>query len=182
MTEVCGKRSQGTIVNEKAKRTAPKRAAPRDSRSSESQSHIPASAANNFTAAATLKAFASGSAIPRNVSGEKAADCPFAANGEPHAFHRLRHGSEPSFHASRTALAQGAIWVATSFRFGFAGGSWGSEFHGGRLIAWSTGKIVLPPTKAGRRNRIGRRRNARKIRIGRGRRSHDAARLRANAV
>jgi hypothetical protein len=110
----------------------------------------------------------------RIVSGENAADWPFAASGDPHAFHRFLHGSDPSFHASRTAFDQGPISVATSFRFGLEGVVWGSALHGGKLSAWSTGKIVRVVTNAGRRKRTGRRRNAKKRRTESGRPSQRA--------
>jgi hypothetical protein len=118
----------------------------------------------------------------RNVRGKKAPDCPLAASGEPHAFHRFRQGSDPSFHAIRTAFAHGAISVATSFRLGFVGGMRARAFHGGRLIAWSTGKIVRLEVNAGRRKRTGSRRNARKNRDGIRRARSVAAPRTANAV
>ena len=64
------------------------------------------------------------------MKGEKAADWLFAASGVPHPFQRSRRGSAPSFHASRTASAQGSIWLATSFKYGLYEGPVPSEAHG----------------------------------------------------
>ena len=164
MTDVWGKSSHGTIVKENAKTTAPNSAAVRERPSSASHSEAPPlSATNSFRATARLNALASGSAIMRNVKGKNAADWPLAASGDPQPFHRFRQGSEPSFHAIRTAFAHGAISVDTSFRFGSTTGGCGSAFHGGRLIVWSTGKIVRFPVNAGRRKSAGRSRNEKNL-------------------
>jgi hypothetical protein len=118
----------------------------------------------------------------RNVNGENAADCPFAARGVPQPFHRFRHGIDPSFHAIRTAFAQGPIWVATSFKFGFAGVGCGRALQGGRLTAWSTGKMVRVVTNAGRRKSAGSIRKTTQNRPGMGRPSQRATATQAIAT
>jgi hypothetical protein len=105
------------MVRESAKSTAPNAADARDTPSSRSQREVPASARNTLAASWIVKAAHRAKGSIRNENGEKGADCPFAASGIPAPFHRSRSGRDPSFHAIRTALAQGAICVAPSFRF-----------------------------------------------------------------
>ena len=103
----CGAKSQGIIVKENAKQTAPKRAEPLDTSRDFSHSHMPERARKSLSAATRRKADGSGSGIARSVNGEKAADCPLAASGVPHPFHRSRQGADPSSQAARTASAHG---------------------------------------------------------------------------
>src|SRR5690242_17110739 len=98
-------RSQGVIVRENAKAVAPKNAAGRVISISRSQRRTPRSATNNLAATDSVKASGRGIGNMRNVNGENAADWPLAASAMPQPFQRLRHGSEPSFQAIRTALA-----------------------------------------------------------------------------
>src|SRR5262249_32309426 len=111
-------KSQGVIVNENAKLTAPKREAAGEISIARSQSHIPVNARKSLSAAAKVKACDSGRIRVPMVKGENAAELPSAASAMPQPFQRLRSGSDPSFQAIRTALTHGANWVAESFKFG----------------------------------------------------------------
>src|SRR6185369_15813672 len=97
-TDAIGKKSHGVIEKENANAIAPKSAAARETRSSESQSHVPESARRSFSAPCSVNARPSGSASESSVSGEYAADWPFAASGPPHAFQRLRCGHSRADH------------------------------------------------------------------------------------
>jgi len=54
-----------------------------------------------------------------------------------------------------------------SFKFGFRIGLYPSVFQGGTIMAWSTGTGVLFPTKPGRRNTTGRRKEMTSVLVGR---------------
>src|SRR5262249_36049436 len=135
----CGNSSQGTIVNEKANEIAPNSAEAGDRSISVNQSQKPISATTSLNAVAQVNAIARGRRSATKVKGESAAAWPLAASPMPQPFQRLRQGSDLSSKASRTALAQGAICVATSLRSALRGATAGAVAQGGKMRTWSTG-------------------------------------------
>ena len=105
LTAGIGESSQGVIVIEKEKATAPNKEASRERRSSRNQSHVPERERRSLSAAANVKDSTSGRAEARIVRGKNAADWPLAARGVPQPSQRFRGGRPVGFEAESVSSA-----------------------------------------------------------------------------
>src|SRR4029453_12700311 len=127
----CGKKIQGGVKEKPSENATEAKAAARgEAPSSRVQSQTPAAASRIFIAPASTSAFASGQKTVASVSGENAAERLLAARGMPPPFQRFQSGRDPSFHAILTALVQGRIIVATSFKKELYGSGCPGSYHG----------------------------------------------------